>query len=86
MKKKTAKRGSYGPRDGSNTARLLTMQLGERHYSDTTADRYAADMRALSVARSRRPASIKNHEFECRLFVAVGGTCIRHVLCLERVK
>ena len=73
-------------RPGSHVSDLARLQPGERMYRETTLERYANDMRAMSVPRTRRPPELAGREFEARLFTAVGTRAgdVRYLICVER--
>jgi hypothetical protein len=67
---------------------LLTFELGERRYVDTTLERYASDMRTINTPKSRRPDIMIGLEFETTLFTAVSASKagdVRYLIAVERV-
>lgn len=75
-------------RPGSNNARLLALDVGERFYVETTPEDYPAAMRHSNTPRTRRPADLAGREFTSSLWTAVGSAAgqIRYLVCVERVK
>jgi hypothetical protein len=68
---------------------LLTFELGERRYVDTTIVRYAHDMRTINTPKSRRPDMMAGLEFTTQLFTAISASNagdVRYLIAVERVK
>lgn len=59
-------------RGGSRNAFLLTLEVGDYAYIETTADKYDNVMRTFNTPRARRPPSLAGREFMCTLYRAVG--------------
>ncbi|MBF3563893.1 hypothetical protein [Burkholderia pseudomallei] len=80
-------RKSYGVRAGSWNEMLSMMEVGERHYIETTVEGYPQLMRTINTPASRRPAEMRDSKFSTNLFTAVMATRvgeIRYLLCIER--
>ena len=69
------------------TSWLLTFELNERRYVETTLEKYAKDMRVMNGPKSRRPKAWQMN-YKTSLFTALSAsslTDIRYLICVERI-
>ena len=77
------------PNVGSWNYWLLSFECGERRYLETTLNNYAAKMRTVNTAKSRRPKCLEGREFSASLFTAISSSKagdVRYLICIERRK
>lgn len=76
---------SRGPHRGSNNDMLLSMDVGEYRYVETTAERFMHTMRVINTPKTRRPIDLLGREFTCKAYTAV-GTKVGDVKILVRIE
>jgi hypothetical protein len=76
-----------GPKPGSRADRLGTMQRGDVHWLETTADTWINDMKNCVPARTRRTGIPASREFTTAVYTAIGSAVgdIRYLIRIERV-
>jgi len=74
-------------RAGSANSFLLSLNVGDYSYIETTAEGYAAVMRTANAPRSRRPEALRGCEFTCALYRAIGARVddIKVLVKVERI-
>lgn len=86
-----AKRGRklgvpHGVRKGSGNDFLLSMEVGDYSYIETTATEYQNVMRTVNTPKTRRPPELAGHEFMCNLYRGVGPRVEDEVKILVRIE
>jgi hypothetical protein len=74
-------------RDGSLLGAMKRMRVGDRHYAESTIERYAALQRQVGTYVSRKDAGLGGRKFSTALFTAVSASRagdVRHLVCIER--
>jgi len=66
---------------------LLTFEVGECRYVETTYEGYPAAMRTINTPKSRRGSVLEGWKFSVSLFTAVSASAasdVRYLICITR--